>query len=122
MNRLDELCVVVCSLSIIFGIMIYDAIILKITSIEIIFWILLGIINGCFILLMLYMLFEGYLSKFGPKVDIVREKIKEKYPDITKKHRCCEHLLLNRSELQKRARFQWAKLRYETKKVIKARR
>lgn len=43
----------------------------------------------------LYFIFEGYLEKFGPMLDIVRDKINEKYPKLKDKNKFVRKLLTN---------------------------
>lgn len=49
-----------------------------------------------FLLNMVYLLFEGYLDKFQDQLDMIRDKIKSKYPNLEFKHPTLRKYLINR--------------------------
>lgn len=52
-------------------------------------------INIPFLLAIIYYIFEGYLLKFGPILDIIRDKINEHSPQLGEKHPFIRKLLIN---------------------------
>jgi len=45
-------------------------------------FIIVGILNVGFILLMIFYLFEGYLIKFQDILDKIRDRVRIKYPEL----------------------------------------
>ncbi|CAD8199978.1 unnamed protein product [Paramecium pentaurelia] len=108
-NDLDQLSTVVLSLSLIVGVFLYRTIDIDFYGLTYAGYVLISILNAIFLLLFFYNLFKGKLQEFAPKLDDVREKIKEKFPHLNNNPRLRPYLQ-NQTQLNHKARQTWVEL------------
>jgi preprotein translocase subunit SecF len=82
MNNMDRGNTLVCSISIVLGLLIYQTTILKYTALATTFWVVLGFVNFLFIAVLLWLVLEGYINKLAEKLDPIRDKINAKHPHL----------------------------------------
>lgn len=69
------------------------------------------LINLPFLILIFYYIFEGYLIQFSTILDVIRDKLNEKYPNLGKKHAFIRKLLINKANMDIRVKYLWGQLR-----------
>ncbi|CAD8111460.1 unnamed protein product [Paramecium sonneborni] len=108
-NDLDQLSTVVLSLSLVIGVFLYRTIEINFYGLTYAGYVIIALLNAVFLLLFFYNLFKGKLQEFGPKLDELREKIKEKQPHLENNPRLRPYLV-NQTKLNQKARFEWTVL------------
>ncbi|CAD8202516.1 unnamed protein product [Paramecium octaurelia] len=108
-NDLDQLSSVVLSLSLIVGVFLYRTIDIDFYGLTYAGYVLIALLNAVFLLLFFYNLFKGKLQEFAPKLDDVREKVKEKFPHLNNNPRLRPYLQ-NQTQLNHKARLEWVEL------------
>ncbi|CAD8128288.1 unnamed protein product [Paramecium sonneborni] len=122
LNFIDRLSTAICAASLCLGVLIYSSIKEGLIYLEIIMLIIVALINFAFILLMIYYLFEGYLIKFQPQLDKIRDQLRIHHPEIMEKYPWSRKMLFNQAKMNEKVKKLWATLRYQTRKGIKRRR
>ncbi|CAD8140909.1 unnamed protein product [Paramecium octaurelia] len=122
LNFIDQMSTAVCSCSLCLGVLIYASQNENLDYLQYIMFLVIAIINSLLIVLILYHLFEGYINQFNDKLDIVRTKFKQMFPNIEFQYPCLKKFLINKKEMKERVINYWAILRYETREGIKRRR
>ncbi|CAD8143908.1 unnamed protein product [Paramecium octaurelia] len=122
LNFIDQMSTAACSCSLCLGVLIYASMNENLDYLQYIMFLIIIIINACLIALILFHLLEGYINKFDDKLDIVRNKIKLKFPNIDFQYPCLKKLLINKKDMKEKVINYWAILRYETREGIKRRR
>lgn len=122
LNNLDRYSTVILSISLAMGVLLKSCQDNNFGYLFIIIAIIVVFINIPFLISILYYIFEGYIVKFSPILDKVRDIINEKYPDFKSKHPNLRPYLHNKEKMGKRVKELWGILRiavYETKEICK---
>ncbi|CAD8146912.1 unnamed protein product [Paramecium pentaurelia] len=122
LNFIDQMSTAVCSCSLCLGVLIYASQNENLDYLQYIMFLIIAIINSLLIVLILYHLFEGYINQFDDKLDILRTKFKQMFPNIEFQYPCLKKLLINKKEMKEKVINYWAILRYETREGIKRKR
>ncbi|CAD8063527.1 unnamed protein product [Paramecium sonneborni] len=122
LNFIDRLSTAICAASLCLGVLIYSSIKEGLIYLEIIMLIIVALINIAFIFLMIYYLFEGYLIKFQPQLDKIRDQLRIHHPEIMEKYPWSRKMLYNQAKMKDKVKKLWASLRYQTRKGINRRR
>ncbi|KAM3129080.1 hypothetical protein pb186bvf_018792 [Paramecium bursaria] len=96
LNQSDKYSSMVCLLSILLGVLAFQSTLRGFNYIVNSIYIILIITNIMFCLYIVYLIFQGYLLQFSDKLDIVRDVINQKYPNLQHKNKFCKQLLQNR--------------------------
>ncbi|CAD8117183.1 unnamed protein product [Paramecium sonneborni] len=100
LNFIDRLSTAICAASLCLGVLIYSSIKEGLIYLEIIMIIIVALINFAFILLMIYYLFEGYLIKFQPQLDKIRDQLRIHHPEIMDKYPWSRKMLYNQAKMK----------------------
>ena len=106
MNDLDAYSSVTLAISLVVGVFLFRTIEVSFLPLTIIGFVVIAVLNGIFAIMLVYFLFQGYLDQFAPKLDEVRDKITEKFPDLLKNHTLRPYLI-NKTKLNIKARKLW---------------
>lgn len=82
LNSVDLLSAVVCALSLIIGVLLYQTLAINMLVLSAIGFVLIILCNLVFFLVVIFYLFQGYLAKFAFQLDAIRDKILEKKPEL----------------------------------------
>ncbi|CAD8087564.1 unnamed protein product [Paramecium sonneborni] len=111
LNYLDTQSTVVCAVSIILGSSIYSAQQSDLSEIVWPFYIIIGILNGLFIIRMLIKILFAYFDKLHEQIDKVKELIVNNFPNFIKRHPFIQELFESRKKQQIRVKERYAKIR-----------
>ncbi|KAM3138145.1 hypothetical protein pb186bvf_009818 [Paramecium bursaria] len=106
LNDLDAYSSVTLAISLVVGVFLFRTIEVSFLPLTIIGFVVIAVLNGIFAIMLIYFLFQGYLDQFAPKLDEVRDKITEKFPDLLKNH-SLRPFLVNKTKLNVKARKLW---------------
>ncbi|KAM3134149.1 hypothetical protein pb186bvf_013770 [Paramecium bursaria] len=108
LNSLDEESSLICAFSIVIGMTIYNANNSGNQEIVWPFYLLIAVFNIYFLIKLILILLWGHINTMRDELDLVRNKINEKFPKLQEYHPLIKRLLKNSHEQKKRVkkRFQ----------------
>ncbi|CAD8073527.1 unnamed protein product [Paramecium sonneborni] len=111
LNYLDTQSTIVCAVSIILGSSIYTAQQSDLFEIVWPFYIIIGILNGLFILRLLIKILFAYFHKLNEQIDKIKELITNKFPNQIKRYPFIQEIFESRKKQQARVKERYAKIR-----------
>ncbi|KAM3135852.1 hypothetical protein pb186bvf_012105 [Paramecium bursaria] len=111
LNELDEQSSFICAFSIVLGMTIYTAASSGNQEIVWPFYFLIAIFNIYFLIKLFIVILLGYVNQLRYQLDLVRDKINQKYPQIQQTHPYLKRMLQNSHEQQKRVKQRFRKIK-----------
>ncbi|CAK72942.1 unnamed protein product (macronuclear) [Paramecium tetraurelia] len=111
LNLLDTHSIVVCAVSIILASSIYTAQQQNLQEIVWPFYIIIGVLNGLYILKMLLQILFAYFKKLHDKIDIIKDFISKRFPKLANQHPYIKQILESRKTQQIRIKGRYGKIR-----------
>ncbi|CAD8149864.1 unnamed protein product [Paramecium octaurelia] len=111
LNLIDTQSTVICAVSIILASSIYTAQQQELYEIVWPFYLIIGFLNGFYILRMLIQILFAYFNKLNDKIDILKEVVQNYFPNIVKYHPFLKNFFETHKNKQSRIRLKFSKLR-----------
>ncbi|CAD8125569.1 unnamed protein product [Paramecium sonneborni] len=119
LNLIDEFSTLICGISIVLGITIYQSNLSDNQEIIWPFYILLIIFNSIFILVIVWEIILAQLEDQQENLDKVRDLLNKKYPHLKESNWFFKKLLTNRGQQQKRVKRRFQMIRRYLKQIVR---